>query len=147
MSGARSKTQAGKSSATKKPTSSGASVRDVVAQVTHIQEVTAIVRSAASEIANRFSGLGSALPELLLQRDGCGARPATVEAIVAAESSLNALASNLEGQALLLLSLPTEGAQAEGTSLPVPGFGIDNVVRRDLLELSNRPPKPPNRPG
>lgn len=124
-----------------------ASVRDVVARASHLREVVAIVRAASSEFVSQFSGIGELLPELLLQRDGQGARPATVEAVLEAESALEGVARDLEARANALLSAPVESSERVERLHVVTGIGEDHVVRRDGPARVPRPPVQKMSPG
>jgi hypothetical protein len=117
----------------------GASVRDVVARASHLREVVAIVRAASVEFVNRFNGIGRELPELLLQRVGHGARPATVEAILEVEAALEGVAREFESRANALLSMHVESGESIERVHEVAGIGADLVVHRDCLERPYRP--------
>jgi hypothetical protein len=129
------KSGAKKASATN---SSTASVRDVVARASHLREVAAILRAGRVEFVTRFNGVGRDLPELLLQRDGQGARPATIEAILEVESSLEGIAHELEARADALLSTHVD-SEALGRVHETTGIGVDQVVHRDRLDPALRP--------
>lgn len=116
------------------PSVTTVAVQAVVAHACHLGEVAAIVRAAAAEFVIRFNGDDYRLPELLLQRKGSGARPATVEAIMAAELALGELARDLEARARALLKLPVDVGDVVDPASPVTGIGFDHVVHRDLLE-------------
>lgn len=135
-----------KRSAPKKSTKT-ASVRDVVARASHYREVVAIVRAASVEYISQFGGVGEQLPALLLQRDGQGARPATVEAVLEAESALEGVARELEARANALLSAPVESSESVERLHVVTGIGEDHVVRRDGLARVPRPPVEKMSPG
>lgn len=119
-------------------TTKTASVRDIVARASHLREVVAIVRAASSEYIIQFADIGQQLPELLLQRDGGGARPASAEAIIEAESALEGIARELEARANALLSAPVESSERIEHLHAVTGIGEDRVVRRDRYQTLRR---------
>ncbi|MBX3230681.1 MAG: hypothetical protein KIT84_00575 [Labilithrix sp.] len=134
------KKNATKKSGTSKGTSARTvSVRDVAAHANHLHEVIAIIRAASVEYISRFAGVGHALPELLLQRDGSGARPATVDAIVDVGTVLEGVARELEARALAMLGTRVESAEVVDRDRPATAFGADRVVHRDLLDSPLRP--------
>jgi hypothetical protein len=116
-----------------------ASVKDIAAHASHLREVIAIVRAASLEYIGQFSGIGHDLPELLLQRDGQGARAATVEAVLEAEGLLEGIARDLESRANALLSTTVESSGMLDHVHAVPGIGLDQVVRREGLSSILRP--------
>ncbi|MBX3203597.1 MAG: hypothetical protein KF764_00950 [Labilithrix sp.] len=126
--------------ATNKPLSTKTlSVQDVVVRAMHLGEVAAIIRALSAEIAPRFNGVGREVPELLLERDGSGARPATIDAIIAAEGALDELAADLERRAGSLVMLPVDVSEAADQLQAVRGIGVDRVVHRDHLDTPLRP--------
>ena len=133
------KSSAKKPGTSKRTAGATASVRDVAAHATHLHEVIAIIRAASVEYISRFAGVGHALPELLLQRDGSGARPATVEAIVDAVSALESVAREIEARADALLGSRVESAEVIDRDRPATALGADRVVHRDLLDGAMRP--------
>lgn len=139
MSNSTSKNAPKKPSTNKEVPSTASSVRDVVAHASHLREVVAILRAASVEFIGRFSGIGHALPELLLQRDGQGARTATVDAIMAAGRALDSVASEFEARARALMSLPVESGEVIEHTHTSTGIGVDQVVYRDYLDASHLP--------
>ncbi len=117
-----------------------APVEDVVAHALFLREAATILRSATIEYAPKFAGSEFRLPELLLQRRGGGARPATIEAILEAVQALNGIAGDLEGRARELLGLRVEVGDLPGAEQRAPAFlGDEEVVHRDLVTPRLRP--------
>lgn len=121
-------------------TGGSAPIEDVIAHALCLREAATILRSATVEYVQKFNGDDFRLPELLLQRRGSGARPATIEGILEAEQALNGIAVELEGRARQLLGLRVDVTDVPGAAHRVPAFlGEDEVVSRDLVTPRLRP--------
>ena len=116
-----------------------APVEDIVAHALFLREAATILRSATIEYAPKFAGNEFRLPELLLQRRGGGARPATIEAILEAVQALNGIAGDLEGRARQLLGLRVEVGDVPGEQRAPAFLGEEEVVHRDLVTPRLRP--------
>lgn len=129
----RKKSRSGTTSESRLEPTRSAALNDIYGHAGRFLEMAAIVRAVRDDIVPAFyPEPRSERPRRALQRKGAGPRPATIEAILEAEKSLEELARVFDGRARELLQLRVDLGDAPAPDEVVELAGDDVVAWEDF---------------